>query len=75
MSIARQRLGKHIPEFTLSKIEEYPLLGNGPINTFLTTEDGVFHGVRAEELQEGTVRRIEGAQRITEEYEGVRRSV
>jgi hypothetical protein len=32
MNIARQRLGKHIPEVTLSIIEGHPLLGNGPIN-------------------------------------------
>jgi hypothetical protein len=32
MSIARQRLSKHIPEVTLSTVEGYPLLGNGPIN-------------------------------------------
>jgi hypothetical protein len=32
MSIAKQRLGKHIPEVTLSTIEEHPLLGKGPIN-------------------------------------------
>jgi hypothetical protein len=29
----RQRLGKHIPEVTLSTIEREPFLGNGPINT------------------------------------------
>jgi hypothetical protein len=33
MPIARQRLGKHIPEVTLSTIEGHPSLGNGPINT------------------------------------------
>jgi hypothetical protein len=33
MPIARQRFGKHIPEITLSTIEGYILLGNGPINT------------------------------------------
>jgi hypothetical protein len=31
--IARQRLGKHISEVTLSKIEGHLSLGNGPINT------------------------------------------
>jgi hypothetical protein len=51
MTIARQRLGKHIPAVTLSTIETRLLLGN-EINkhTFLITEDGVFRGVRAEEL-------------------------
>jgi hypothetical protein len=34
MTIARQQLGKHIPEVTLSTIEGYALLGNGPINTY-----------------------------------------
>jgi hypothetical protein len=33
MAIARQRLGKHIPEITLSTIGGYPLLGNETINT------------------------------------------
>jgi hypothetical protein len=33
MTIARQRLGKHIPEVTLSTIEAYPLLDNEPMNT------------------------------------------
>jgi hypothetical protein len=33
MPIAKQRLGEHIPEVTLSKIEGYPLLDNGPIIT------------------------------------------
>jgi hypothetical protein len=32
MSIARQRLRKHIPKVTLSKVEGYLLLGNGPTN-------------------------------------------
>jgi hypothetical protein len=32
MPIARQRLGKHIPQVTLSTIEEHPLLSNGTIN-------------------------------------------
>jgi hypothetical protein len=35
MTIARQRLGKDIPEVTLSIIEVHPLLGNEPINTLL----------------------------------------
>jgi hypothetical protein len=50
MLIARQRLGKHIPEVTLSTIEGHPLLGNGPINTHYLQQAGVFHAVRAEEL-------------------------
>jgi hypothetical protein len=33
MPIARQRLGKHIPEITFSTIQGHPLRGNGPINT------------------------------------------
>jgi hypothetical protein len=33
MSIARQRLGKNIPEVKISTIEEHPLLGKEPINT------------------------------------------
>jgi hypothetical protein len=33
MTIARQRLGKNVPEVTLSTIEGHPLLGNEPINT------------------------------------------
>jgi hypothetical protein len=33
MPIARQRLGKHIPEVILSTIDGYLLLGKGPINT------------------------------------------
>jgi hypothetical protein len=32
---ATQRLGKNIPEVTLSTIELHPLLGNEPINTRL----------------------------------------
>jgi hypothetical protein len=34
MTIARQRLGKHVPEITLSTIEGYPLLGSGSLGTF-----------------------------------------
>jgi hypothetical protein len=33
MTIARQRLNKHIPKITLSTTEGHPLLGKGPINT------------------------------------------
>jgi hypothetical protein len=33
MTIARQLLGKHIPEVTLSTMESRPLPGNGLINT------------------------------------------
>jgi hypothetical protein len=33
MTIAGERLSKRIPEITLSTIEGYPLLRNGPINT------------------------------------------
>jgi hypothetical protein len=32
MPIATQRLSKHDPEVTLSKIEDHPSPGNGPIN-------------------------------------------
>jgi hypothetical protein len=32
--IARQRLGKHIPEVMLSTIEGHRLPGNGSLNTF-----------------------------------------
>jgi hypothetical protein len=32
MPITRQWLGKYTPELTLSIIEGYPLLGNGPTN-------------------------------------------
>jgi hypothetical protein len=35
MTITRKRLGKNIPEFTLSTIEGYPLLCIGPINMWL----------------------------------------
>jgi hypothetical protein len=55
MPVSRQRLGKHIPEVTLSTIEGHPSLGNA----LLITKDGVFRGVRAEELQGGTVTRTE----------------
>jgi hypothetical protein len=49
--IARQRLGKHIPEaYAFSNrrmsIDRYPTNKHA----FLTTEDGVFRGVRAKEL-------------------------
>jgi hypothetical protein len=33
MTIAGQRLVKRIPEVTLSAIEGYPVLRNGPMNT------------------------------------------
>jgi hypothetical protein len=33
MTIARQRIGKHIPEVTLSTVG-YPLPGNGSLDTF-----------------------------------------
>jgi hypothetical protein len=50
MPVARQLVGKHIPEVTLSTIG-YPLLGNGRIDTYSrTTEDDVFRGVHVEEL-------------------------
>jgi hypothetical protein len=32
-TIARQRLGKHIPVNRMHATEEPPLLGNGPLNT------------------------------------------
>jgi hypothetical protein len=49
MPIARQRLGKHIPEVTLST--GHPSLGNGTNkHEFVITEDDVFRGVRAEKL-------------------------
>jgi hypothetical protein len=35
MTIARQLLGKNIPEVSLSTMERYPLLGNKPMNTWL----------------------------------------
>jgi hypothetical protein len=53
MTIARQRLGKHNPEVTLSTIG-HPLQGNERINTHSWHVIYVFRGVRAEELQEGT---------------------
>jgi hypothetical protein len=34
-TISRQRLGRNVPEVTLSTIEGYPLLGIGMINTRL----------------------------------------
>jgi hypothetical protein len=34
MTIDRQRLGKHIPEVTLSIVEGHPLLGNESLDTF-----------------------------------------
>jgi hypothetical protein len=40
----------------------------------LTTDDGVFRGVRDEELKEGTVRRIEGVRSSKKEYDGIQRS-
>jgi hypothetical protein len=52
MTIARQRLGKNIPEVKLSTVEGYPLLGNEPINKLLqqyaTRMNDVFYVVRAE---------------------------
>jgi hypothetical protein len=33
MPIPRQRVAKYIPKVTLSTINEYPLLGNGAVNT------------------------------------------
>jgi hypothetical protein len=47
MPIARQRGGKHIPEFTLSTKEGHPFLGNGPITD---NRRGVSHVIRAKEL-------------------------
>jgi hypothetical protein len=38
------------PKNTLSTIEGHQLLSNGPINTFSTTDDAVFRGVRAKYL-------------------------
>jgi hypothetical protein len=34
MTIARQRLGKYVPEVTLSTVEGRPLLGNGSLDAF-----------------------------------------
>jgi hypothetical protein len=34
ITIARQRLGKHIPEVMLSTKEGHPLPGNGSLNIF-----------------------------------------
>jgi hypothetical protein len=34
MTIARQLFGKHIPEVTLSTVEEPPLLGSKSLGTF-----------------------------------------
>jgi hypothetical protein len=44
MLIARQRLGKHISEVTLSTIEGHPLLGNEQINTHSLHMTRVFRG-------------------------------
>jgi hypothetical protein len=39
VTIARQRLGKNIPEVKLSTIEGHPLLGKKNKHAFLTTEE------------------------------------
>jgi hypothetical protein len=50
MPVAKERLGKHIPEVTLSKIG-HSLLGSGQINTHSRQhKTEFFYGVRAEEL-------------------------
>jgi hypothetical protein len=41
ITIARQRLGKHVPEVTLSTMEENMLLGSGSLGMFLQQRIGV----------------------------------
>jgi hypothetical protein len=69
MPIARQRLGKHIPEVTLSTIEGYPLLGNGQINTHSCQEKTVFSMESVprnyKRVQSGELKEYEGEQRST----------
>jgi hypothetical protein len=60
--LIENELENNFPWYKSSTIS-LPLIGNGPINIFLTTEDGVFRGVRAGELWEGRVRRRNGVQR------------
>jgi hypothetical protein len=74
MTIARQRLGKHCPGITLSTIEEYPLLGNGSINTnSRTTEEKCFLWGPCRGIIRGHRRSSEaGSYRSTTEYNGER---
>jgi hypothetical protein len=65
MTIARQRLGKHIPKVSLSTIQGHQLLGNEPINTRSGNVTRVFRGVCAEELQD--------TEQSTTKYNGVSR--
>jgi hypothetical protein len=52
MPIARQRLRKHIPKIqALNNRQAIIARERANTHAFLTTEHGVFRGVRAEELQ------------------------
>jgi hypothetical protein len=68
MAIARQRLGNHIPEITISKIVGHPVLGNGPINMHSWQRKTV-HSVGS--LPRNYKRAQSGK---VEEYKGIRRS-
>jgi hypothetical protein len=81
MPIARQRLGKHIPDVTLSTIEVHPLPGNRPINMHSWQQKTVFsvgsmpkNYKRAESEEFKEYERVQGSngvQRSTREYNRV----
>jgi hypothetical protein len=56
MTTAMQRLGKHIPEVTLSTIEGHPLPGKRSVQSTTSTrrhtpEDGILHSHRRENIK------------------------
>jgi hypothetical protein len=71
MTIARQRLGKHIPGVTLSTIKGHPLLGNGSIDTHSrTTEETCFPRGPHRGIIRGHRRSSEAGERMsTTEYD------
>jgi hypothetical protein len=77
MPIARQRLGKHIPDVTLSTLKGHLLLGIGQSTRILDKRRRclpwgpclrIIRGYSQKNL------RLQGVQRSTKEYQGVQRS-
>jgi hypothetical protein len=70
MTIARQRLGKHIPNVTLPTIEGHSLLGNEPINTHSWKQKMVFSAGSVPRNYKRSQKRV---QEESKEYKGVQR--
>jgi hypothetical protein len=74
MPIARQRLGKHIPEVTVSTIEGHPLLGNWLIKTDSWQQKTVFSWGPCRVIIRGHSQKNWRSTKEYKEYRGVQRN-